>query len=132
TSSTEAPASGWRRGRCRSRGVTSKTSPDRSLNRPDEGVTLLAGGELDDAFGRHLVEGDGDGFVRNHDIVDPGAAAADQAPRLAVAGGEAGAPQQLEGGYAAFELAPRHLEGRQPGAHAALDEGPPCGFRRLG
>ena len=55
----------------------------RHLHRPHQGVALATGGELDQSVGVEVGEGELARLVLDHRIVDAGAAAADEAPRLA-------------------------------------------------
>src|SRR5690242_946150 len=83
------------------------------LRRMDDGVALLAGGELDHALSIQVGERDEARLVTDGRIVEAGAAALDQAPGLAVAGGKSTAREQLEHGDAAFQLVAWQVERRQ-------------------
>src|SRR5690606_24911923 len=106
-----------------SRGISARThvpSPP-SPCRLHQSVALLAGGELDAAVDVEIAEADAALLVVDGDVVDACAAALDEAARLAVALGEAGAAQQVEGRHAAAEFAAAHLDSRQAlGADAFL------------
>src|SRR5262245_38312416 len=101
-----------------------------ALSRADKGVLFLAGAELDVALARHLGEGEDDAVIFDRRAVDARAAAFDQAARLALAGGEAGAVQEVDRLEAAGEVGARYLDARQIVAGAALAEGAPRGLRR--
>ena len=64
-------------------------------DRPHQRVALAAGRQLDDAVGAEVGEREAGAPRRSPAVVDAGAAAADEAARLAEARGEAGAVEQL-------------------------------------
>src|SRR5690348_249866 len=68
------------------------------LYRLQQRMALLPRAQLDDALGGEIGEGDGLHLALDRAVVEAGAAALDEAPRLAVGGGEAGADEGLEGG----------------------------------
>src|SRR5262245_959806 len=100
-----------------------------NLDRPDEGVPLLAERELDDAFRREIGEGQFPPFIRHGHIVDLDAAALDLTPRLAGRGDEAGMGTCGEHAPALFQLDAGDLDRRQRYGDLALLEGR---SRRLG
>src|SRR5438105_172608 len=65
--------------------------------RMNDGVALAAGAELDLALRVEVGERDLLHLAGHHGVVEAGAAALDQPPRLAVGVGEPGAHEQLEG-----------------------------------
>src|SRR3546814_15258866 len=92
-------------------------------DRSDKGVALPAGRQLEDSIGIDIGKREGCRFGLDPDVVDPAAAALDEPPRLAVAGCETRAAQQLERRYAGLEFSRLHFDLRQVGAEAALLEG---------
>ena len=92
-------------------------------------MALPAGGQLDDAVGGEIGQGDEVRLAGEGDAVDTSPAALDEAPGRAVAGGEAGAVQELESRNTSLQLGARHLHGGKLGADAAFLEG---AARRLG
>src|SRR6266576_852350 len=85
--------------------------PRLRLARPHQRVPLAAGAELDQTLLVEIGERNRLGFPFDDDVVDAGAAAFDQPPRLAVRGRKTGADEQLEGRNAALQLWSRYMQG---------------------
>src|SRR5579871_2855900 len=96
-----------------SRGSGTLRSPARTLLRPHQRVLLPAGAELDVALWGKIGQRQDRGVVGERLTIDASAAALDQAPGVALAGGEAGAVEKLDGREAARQIAPGDRDARQ-------------------
>src|SRR5919108_4046226 len=98
---------------------------------PHDRVLLSSERELDDAVRVAVGFGDAIAIIRDRRIIETRSAALDQPPRLAVAGDQAGAPQQLIDRDAGGELGALDLQDWQVLAQAAFDEGTACRLCRI-
>ena len=85
------------------------------LPQPHQHVPLLAGRQLDYAVRVRRVRVHGGVLVFQLHIVDARATAADEAARVAVAGGEPGAGEQGEGGDTVSQLGGGDIDRRKAG-----------------
>src|SRR5262249_33836075 len=85
-------------------------------------MALAAGGELDDALGVEVAHAEAALLVPERRVVDAGAAAADQAARIAQARSEAGLVEELDRRDARGKCRARDLDDRQLAADPAFLE----------